>query len=116
MLSIGGIGIFMPVLPTTPFVLIAAACFANSSPQLYEKLYKNRYFGEFLKNYKDGKGIKKTIKVKALLFLWLSLTVSATIIKNLHLTIFLAIVGIAVTTHILRIKTRQKDKENIPKK
>ncbi|MDR3074864.1 MAG: YbaN family protein [Candidatus Methanoplasma sp.] len=58
-LAVGGIGIFLPILPTTPLVLLAAACFGASSPRLYAKLENTRYFGEYLRNYREGTGISK---------------------------------------------------------
>jgi len=111
MLGVGGIGIVIPVWPTTPFVLIAAACFVKGSPALYEKLNANPYFGEFLKNYKDKRGVKKSIKIKSLIFLWISLGISLIITQNMHVAIVLLIVGITVTIHIACIKTRKKDIE-----
>lgn len=109
MLGVGGLGIILPVLPTTPFVLLAAACFAKGNPQLYEKLNDSPYFGEFLKNYKNKSGVKKSVKVKAIVLLWLSLSISAIITQNMYIEIVLLIVGIAVTTHIVLLKPRKKD-------
>lgn len=105
-LLIGAIGILLPVLPTTPFVLVAAACFGGSSPMLYNKLRSNKYFGEYIENYRNNTGITKVAKIKSLVFLWVMLGISAVIIMEKVIILILLIVGIAVTTHILSIKSR----------
>ncbi|MDR3205779.1 MAG: YbaN family protein [Candidatus Methanoplasma sp.] len=103
-LAVGGIGVFLPILPTTPFVLLAAACFASSSPRLYAKLEGTRYFGEYLRNYRDGTGISPKARWTGVAFLWITLTASALVFRHLHLWIVLAIVGVCVTAHILTIR------------
>ncbi len=56
-LVLGTIGMVLPILPTTPFLLASAACFCKSSPRMYNWLLNNKYFGEYIKNYKEGKGL-----------------------------------------------------------
>ncbi len=107
-LGLGAIGIFLPIMPTTPFVLLAAACFGSSSPALHVKLKNSKYFGEFIQNYNEKTGVKKSVKIKAITFLWFMLIISAIMsLKPLVITI-LAIVGIGVTIHILAIKTKKE--------
>lgn len=105
-LLIGGIGALIPIMPTTPFVLLAAACFAGGSPRLHKKLKETKYFGEFVQNYECKTGISKSVKAKAVIFLWLTLCISAFIFHKPIVILILFIVGLAVTLHILLIKTK----------
>lgn len=105
-LILGGVGVFLPIMPTTPFILVSAACFSGSSPRIYQRLLRTRYFGEFIANYRNKTGVEKTVKVKAIAFLWITLIISALIFKTPLVLAILAIVGIAVTVHIALIKTR----------
>ena len=105
-LIIGAIGIFLPVLPTTPFLLLAAYCYARSSLKLYQVLLNNRVFGTFLKNYLEGKGMSMSYKALTLILLWL--VMGATIVFAAHSTVLritLAVVATGVTIHILSLKT-----------
>jgi uncharacterized membrane protein YbaN (DUF454 family) len=105
-LIIGVIGIFLPVLPTTPFLLLAAYCYARSSLKLYQALLDNRVFGTFLKNYMEGKGMNVSYKALMLVLLWL--VMGATIAFATHSTVLritLAVVATGVTIHILSLKT-----------
>lgn len=104
--ALGVIGIFLPVLPTTPFLLLAAVCYARSSPRLYHWLLTNRWFGEYIRNYHEGRGITRSHKTAVLLLLWL--TISSSIVFGVRLWwVRFMLVGIAigVTLHILKIRT-----------
>jgi uncharacterized membrane protein YbaN (DUF454 family) len=108
-LSIGIIGIFIPILPTTPFLLIAAACYARGSKKFYNWLINNKWFGEYIKNYREGRGISLTIKIVTITILWITITFSAFIFVSYFLIqIILIIIAILVTIHILTIKTMKK--------
>lgn len=63
--GLGAIGVFIPGLPTTPFLILAAACFIRSSQKLYNWLIRNKRFGPYLKDYREGKGIPKKAKILA---------------------------------------------------
>ena len=67
---IGFIGIIVPGLPTTVFMLIAAACFYRSSQRFYDWIISHKLFGHHVKNYREGKGMPKRAKVMAFLFMW----------------------------------------------
>ena len=75
-LGIGFIGVVMPVLPTTPFLLLATACFFRGSERLYRWLINNRIFGEFINNYISGKGVKAKQKFITAVFLWFLIILS----------------------------------------
>ncbi len=109
--GLGMVGVVLPVLPTTPFLLLAAACFLRSSGRLYRWLYGNRVFGEYLRRYRDGEGLPLASKITTLVLLWATLAVSAFAGVPPRLwwvRLLLLVVGIGVTIHILRIKTARK--------
>lgn len=105
-LILGAIGAVLPVLPTTPFVLLAAACFARSSEKLHNWLVETKYFGEFIRHYNENTGIAKKTKIKAISFLWITLICSTFFIDRYWVWGILLVVGISVTTHISLIKTK----------
>jgi hypothetical protein len=112
--GLGVLGIFLPLLPTTPFLLLAAACFARSSPRLSRWLHGNRWFGAFLCRYRRGEGMPRHAKILTLILLWGSLAASAWLAvpgQWWPLRIVLLLVGVGVTVHLLCIRTyRQPDK------
>lgn len=104
-------GIFIPVLPTTPFLLLSAALFAKSSQRFYDWLVNNRILGRYIKNYREGKGIPLKAKIVAITLLWITIgytTIFA--IDILWLRIILSIIAIGVTIHIARIRPKDKNK------
>ncbi len=107
-LGLGAVGVVLPLLPTTPFLLAAAWCFAKSSQRLYDWMHTNRYFGEYLRRYRAGEGVLLTHKVGMILLLWTTLSLSAFLAipaRLWHARLFLLAVGIGVTTHLLWIPT-----------
>ena len=117
LLGLGVVGIVLPVLPTTPFVLLAAVCFSASNMKIAAWLQKNRVFGPYIENYRTKQGIKMSQKIVSIAFLWTGLIISMAIVRTTWIYIVLGIVGIGVTTHLLLIKTKKADiyiiKENI---
>jgi len=111
-LGFGIIGIFLPILPTTPFLLLAAACYARSSKRFYNWLMNNRWFGNYIKNYRDGRGVPLKFKIFTIFLLWITIIVSVfLVINNYWVKIILILIAIGVTIHILTIKT-YKQKRN----
>lgn len=109
--GLGLIGVVVPVLPTTPFLLLAAACFLRSSDRLHRWLLGNRVFGEYLRRYREGEGLPLSSKVATLVLLWASLGASAffAVPPRLWWVRFLLFaVGVGVTIHVLCIKTRRE--------
>jgi uncharacterized membrane protein YbaN (DUF454 family) len=106
-LALGMIGVFIPVLPTTPFLLLAAFCYIRSSKKLYHWLISHRVFGIYIYNYMTYKAVTKSTKIGALLFLWLSLIISIMIINNTRVSIILLAVGVGVSIHLITLKTMQ---------
>ena len=66
---LGAFGVILPGLPTTPFLILAAACYIRSSQRLYDWLIANKTFGPYLRNYREGKGIPKRAKKIALVMM-----------------------------------------------
>jgi uncharacterized membrane protein YbaN (DUF454 family) len=100
--AIGIVGIFVPVLPTTPFLLLAAACYMRSSERFYRWLTHNRFFGVYIRNYIEGRGIPLRVKVTTITLLWLGIGLSATFATdNLIARIVLVVIAVGVTIHIL---------------
>lgn len=110
-LTLGGIGVFLPLLPTTPFVLLAAGCFAGSSPAMHRWLCRSRFFGEYIENYRTNAGVSKSIKIRAIVFLWAGLALSAAAVHKPLVRVILAVVGICVSTHLLMMKAKDENKE-----
>ncbi len=81
--GLGIFGIFLPLLPTTPFLLLAAACYARSSKRFYNWLLNNKWFGNYIKNYRERKGIPLKIKILSISFLWIAIGYSAIFIVHI---------------------------------
>ncbi|MDQ7773582.1 MAG: YbaN family protein [Elusimicrobiales bacterium] len=103
--ALGALGAALPVLPTTPFLLLAAWCFARSSDSLHRRLHENRFFGEYLRRYNSGEGLPLRAKAVTISLLWLTLGASAAWAwpERPWLTALLIAIGAAVTAHILLI-------------
>jgi uncharacterized membrane protein YbaN (DUF454 family) len=108
-LVIGIIGIFIPILPTTPFLLLAAACYAKGSKKFYNWLINNKWLGKYIKNYQEGRGIPLNVKIITITLLWITIAFSTIIIvSNNLIRIILIIIAIGVTIHVLTIRTSEK--------
>lgn len=104
--GIGILGIFLPILPTTPFLLLAAACFARSSQRFYDWLLNNRWFGNYIRNYREGKGLPLKQKVIIIILLWVVIGFSAALaVHVLWVKIVLILIAIGVSIHILSLRT-----------
>lgn len=104
--ALGVIGILVPILPTTPFLLLAAACYARSSQRFYDWLLRNRVFGRYVRDYVEKRGISLKVKVITLVLLWTTIILSALLATDaLWLRILLIAIAIGVTVHIIYIKT-----------
>lgn len=105
-LALGVLGVFIPVLPTTPFLLLAAAMFMRSSEKLYLWLTNHRVFGPFIRNYRLYRAVPLRSKVVALLFLYLTIGYSLIfVVENWWLRALLLAIAAGVSWHILKLKT-----------
>ena len=113
--ALGVLGIFLPLLPTTVFLLLAAFCFSRSSERFHNWLVDNRLTGAYIKNYQSGRGISPKQKASTLVFLWVSIGVSIWLLSaGFWVTLLLLAVAVGVTTHILWIKTYRPEIVSAP--
>lgn len=105
-LLLGIIGILLPLLPTTPFLLLAASCYAKSSTRLYNWLLENRWFGKYIKNIREGHGIPLKVKISVITLLWIAIGFSAIfVVQGLLVRIILVLIAVGVTAHIVFYRT-----------
>jgi len=107
-LAFGAVGVALPVLPTTPFVLLAAICFSASNEKMARWLEQSRVFGPYIENYRTRAGIPLRLKCASIGFLWTGLIISMVLTQAVWAYILLGIIGIGVTVHLLVIKTKKK--------
>ncbi|MCP4218664.1 MAG: DUF454 domain-containing protein [bacterium] len=104
--GLGFIGIVVPILPTTPFLLLAAACFARSSDSFYRWLVNHKWLGPYLRNYREKKGMRLRDKVVALGTLWVTIILSALLATQLlWVRILMVVIASGVTFHLVRLNT-----------
>ena len=104
--ALGAVGVVLPVLPTTPFLLLSLACYVRSSERMSHWLLNNKYFGSYLRNYKEGKGVPMKTKLFAVTVLWITIAFSAFVLVPIFaVQIILFVVATAVTVHLVRLPT-----------
>ncbi|MGM0503224.1 MAG: YbaN family protein [Bacteroidota bacterium] len=107
-LGLGVLGIFLPLLPTTPFLLLSAALFLRSSKRLYHWLMNHKYLGKHLQNYIQHKTIPRKTKIYAISLLWTTILLTALFaVPHSWVKILLIIIAAAVTIHILSFKSNR---------
>lgn len=109
--AIGIVGIFVPILPTTPLLLLAAACYLRSSQKFYNWLLNARFIGTYVRNYLQGRGMPLRIKIITIFILWATITCSIIFaVQGLIIRVILLLIAIGVSVHIVLIKTtREKE-------
>jgi uncharacterized protein len=104
------LGIFLPILPTTPFLLLAAWCYARSSRRFYVWLMTHRIWGKYLRDYTSGKGVPLRLKMWTLTLLWAAIFVSAfLVVEKTWVRVLLIVIACGVSIHILRIRTMKNE-------
>ena len=103
--ALGVIGIFVPVLPTTPFLLLAAACFVRSSRRFYLWLVNHKHLGPWIRDYLEGNGIPLKGKVYAIGLMWLSIGLSCYLVPLFWVRAFMLGSAVLVSCYILCQKT-----------
>ena len=110
--GLGIIGIVVPLLPTTPLLLLAALCYMRGSERLYRALLRNRILGKYLRDYLEGRVMSLKNKILTLVLLWVAISsIAVLVIDNLVVRLILGAVATGVTVYIALIKT---EKRNIP--
>lgn len=104
-LTLGVIGLFLPILPTTPFLLLSASCFLRSSKTAYRWIMTNKVLGRYIFQYKIVKALPLKTKITAFLGLWITMLLSILIVPIIWVKVLLLIIATGVTVHIAMIKT-----------
>ena len=108
-LVLGVIGIFLPLLPTTPYLLLSAAMFFRSSPRAYRWLLGHRHLGPYIRSFREERSIPLRAKIISLSLLWLtSLHCMVLIFGSWWLCAAMLAVAVGVSWYILSLKTRRK--------
>lgn len=110
-ISIGVLGVFIPLLPTTPFLLLSGYLFSKSSSKFHYWLLNHKYLGKYIKNYSEKRGIPLRAKLLTILSLWITITISALlIVEVIWGKILLLFIAIAVTFHLIVIPVYNEKK------
>lgn len=105
-IGIGILGVFLPLLPTTPFLLLGAACYIRSSRKLYTWLIQHKWLGTYIINYRENRSISRKTKITSIILLWSSIGYSMVfVISSTLVRLALFIIAIGVTAHLLSLKT-----------
>lgn len=105
-IGLGVIGIVVPLLPTTPLILLGAVCYVKSSEKLYQKLIKNKWLGAYIKDFREKNGITRRNKILSISLMWLS--IGGTILfmdVSFLLGSILIIIAVTVSAYILSFDT-----------
>ena len=103
-LALAVLGVFLPLLPTTPFLLLASACYVRSSERLHGWLMGNRLLGPYIRNFKERRGIPLRGRIITVVLLWLPLIYSVYRLDILWLEVLLVLMGLTWSVIILRMK------------
>ncbi len=105
-LGLGILGIFLPLLPTTPFLLLSASCFYKSSRRYHSWLLNNKVFGRHIRNYEENRAIDSKTKWFALAILWSTIGVSAYLSRHIvFIPILLIVIALFGSWYILNLRT-----------
>jgi uncharacterized membrane protein YbaN (DUF454 family) len=109
-LALGVAGIFLPLLPTTPFLLLSAACWVKASPMLYRWLLNHRIFGEYIRNFREHRAIPLRAKIISVSLVWLTIgyCIFAVVAQWWWAQLLMALLAIGISWHILSFKTLKK--------
>ena len=110
---LGALGVLLPLLPTTPFLLLAAACFARSSPRCREWLLNNKHFGPLLRQWRDNHTIPGRAKIKAIVITAITFAVSIAVVDQLILRLLLLSIAVCVLVFLKRLPTKEREFESI---
>jgi len=104
--GLGIVGVFLPIMPTTIFLIIAAAFFARSSERLYNKLLAHKQFGSLIRNYRERRGMPLRAKIISITMLVTAISYSVFFVaESMWLKIILAMICIGVASYILSLAT-----------
>ncbi|MBR2326481.1 MAG: YbaN family protein [Alistipes sp.] len=110
-LVLGVAGMFLPLLPTTPFLLLSAAVWVKASPRLYSWLLNHKVFGEYIRNFREHRAIPLRVKVVSVSLVWFTIgyCIFAVVDKWWWAQVLMALLAIAISWHILSFATLKKE-------
>jgi uncharacterized membrane protein YbaN (DUF454 family) len=112
-LGLGLLGVFVPLLPTTCFLLLAAWCYARSSQRLYDRLLNARLVGPYLTRYRDSRVIPPGVKIAALVMMWITIGYAVFTYPNVWVRLTLLAIAIGVTIHLQKLPKASTDAPQI---
>ena len=108
-LALGILGIFLPVLPTTPFLLLSAAMYMRGSHRLYDWLMAHKHLGSYIKNFREHRALPLRVKTVSVSMVWATLLYCAFFVaKEWWMSVMFIAIAIGVTVHILSYRTLKK--------
>lgn len=114
-LLLGIIGVFLPVLPTTPFILLSAACYARASEKFHQRLLAHKTFGPTIRDWEDYRSLSLKTKKVAITMMTLSIAVSIWVVReHLWLQLMLAFIAVSVGTWMWRLPSREAGEISSP--
>ncbi len=102
-LGLGVVGVALPLMPTTVFVLIAAFCFARSSERFHRWILSHRLFGPMVRNFREGRGLPRQARFRAVTLIWITMGVSMWVIHAWWAVALLSAIGISLTVYLYRL-------------
>lgn len=109
-LALGVLGIFLPLLPTTPLLLLAAFCFARGSDRMYQWLLNHPLFGRTIRNFREHQAVTVQTKIIAIALLWLAIgNVVFFLVDSELLRVLLLLIASGVTVYLLSLRTLTKE-------
>jgi uncharacterized membrane protein YbaN (DUF454 family) len=107
-LGLGILGIFLPILPTTPFLLLSATCYFHGSERMYTWLMNHPRFGPYIRSFREDKSIPLRVKIVSVAMVWITLLYCAVFVTDvIWLRTFFLMLAAGITWHILSYKTRK---------
>lgn len=105
-LGLGIAGIFLPLLPTTPFLLLTAALYFRGSPRLYDWLLQHKQLGPYIRNFREHKALPLHVKIVSISLIWITLLYCVLfLVPILWLKLLLLLLAASISWHILSYKT-----------
>ena len=109
-LVLGILGIFLPLLPTTPFLLLTAALYFRGSEKFYNWLINHKILGEYIRNFRENRAIPLRVKIISVSLLWITILSSAHFfVPYWWAKLVMIIIAILVTIHILSFNTLKRN-------
>ena len=103
--GLGVAGIVLPLLPATPFLLLASACYLRGSDRLYNWLMNHRILGSYLRNFREQRAMPKGVKIATIAILWVSVAFSMIAVDRTWVRIILGLTAVCTTIYVLRLRT-----------